>query len=196
MFNELKKPKQIKKIMKQLGMEKYDFNGYMQDYDILYMSKKLGDGNYLLASYRLAEFNKVVMPSYGTRIDLIDTFMATYLENGDINSILDNIIDVYKPAYKFEVPTEISKLKSVKDMNKDYKFIYTRDNNAIEKSLIKTIDLYYATNDDESPYVSFKSLHFIASPDFTKTGKGNKYIELEGNTIVVPKAILNTSKSI
>lgn len=184
-FKKADKSKALKRLIKGLGMEVFDFNGYFSEFDTVYMTKKL-DTNYILASYKLIELNGKVIPSYGTRIDLLDSFMVNHMLGLEKPELSEEI----KEYYTDKVPIIVNKEKSVKQMSIDgYKLLYVRDNNAKEDSLIKTIDLHFV-NDNDTFFV-FRSLHYITSPDFAKTGQGTQYIELQGNSLIVPKIILN-----
>lgn len=190
MFKKVDKQKAIKKIITQLGMEKYDYNGFDESYGVLYFTKKLdNDGNYNFASYKLMESGKDVLPSFGTKIDLLDKIMVDYLVNSNVMKSFDEMSEEIKPYYGTKIPTDITKNLMLKFYTTSgYEVLYVRDTTTHPNMIIKPIDVYLTKSN--AKFVVIKHIQFIPSIDHAKTKKGNKFVETDGNLIVIPKNII------
>ena len=197
----------------------FKFIGYHKDYpNACYYYKPLDRGNFELMELMLEGERKPEIGA-GTKVSVIDTFMACYLDlkiKGEeltgtkfVNRVITHYFfdfteETQKEMIKkfnSKVPTEIgtSQLyKKYKDQG--YNVLYC-SNDESEDRLFGIVNLVlvkeeHIKSDDpkiniDRKYTLFKPLRFSVAPSYIKKESKTKYLEMDLDTIRVDHDILN-----
>lgn len=189
MFKTVDKPKALKKLVQQIGMEKYDYNGFDPKYGKMYFTKKFDEnGNYMFATYVLIESGKNVIPSYGTKIDLLDKIMVNHLNGISAEDTILTLPEIVNKYYGTKIPKYIGKnqtLKFFKDAG--YEVLYVRDTTKTDM-LLKSVDVYLTKSNEN--FHAIKTVTFMESIDYAKDKTLDRFIEMDTDTLVIPKMII------
>lgn len=197
----------------------FKFIGYHKDYpNACYYYKPLDRGNYELMECML-EGQKKPEVGAGTKVSVLDTFMAYYLSfkiKGEeltgtkfVTRVIENYFFDYPEEamksmikkFNSKLPTEIGTsplYKKYKDQG--YKVLYC-SNDESEDRLFGIVNLVlvkeeHIKSDDpkiniDRKYTLFKPLRFSVAPSYIKKESKTKYLEMDLDTIRVDHDILN-----
>jgi hypothetical protein len=191
------------KLPRKLQLKGYKYVGYSHDFDQLFFAKDQENNNVLFASVGYAADTKKFLrrPTLflreNTKISLLDSFMTDYLASigkpmpFNFKVVSEDTItnDEIRAAYTQEIPKAFKNYDVKRLQDKGYSVLYVCDTTKLKSRMINTLDIYFVKQ--EEVYVVFESLHFVESPDYIKTKKGDKWVQLQSNSIVVPTNVLN-----
>lgn len=191
----------------------FKFIGFHDNYpNICYYYKPMIRGNFELLECFLEGERKPEIGA-GTNVKVLDPFMATYLDNRELDSegvvsftianyfydLDDNAKKEMHDKYTAKVPKEIKTsalFRKYKDAG--YDILYCSNDESKERlfgivniMLVKEEHIVSEKVGINSYYTLFKPLRFSVSPRFLKGEATKKYIEMELNEIQVNHNILN-----
>ena len=207
----------IFKITKQRPLIKFKDYKYIGMHDNVqgvnyYVRKYDNFGNYCLMEAvieKVKGFRKFVLGA-GTKINMLDTFMMTYLQcrsdkkNFNIDedfiklailnskSLNEEFTSMYSLNLPIEIKVETNFMKALKD---GYKLLYVFNNEVgnrkfakVQVILVKELKQEFAG--EQLGYVIFKTLEYLVKPSFIKGEKTSKYMYFEYPDIRIPSSIL------
>ncbi len=209
--------KQSKK--QPIKLTNFKYIGYSEYHpNICYYIKELPRDNFEIMTCALEGNERKPEIGAGTNVKVIDVFMANYLynlqnaiETKDVHDFVAKAVetsfhdlkDTEKEAmikkYNASIPTEVKKFDSYKKAQKEgYKVLYCSNDESKDRAfgvvnlvLVKEQTIESKQLEIKEDYVVFKPLRFLTSPTYIKTKKGDKYIEVAQEDIIINKDLLD-----